>query len=1426
MEKIATCIKEHGNWGSKLTKELRMDNTEYNPIKVKEVLAIASPKLNKLIETIHELDAKDLKKHGKLFKHFIYSDIKSAYGAKLMASILQSDGFHHAYRLKKTTRGMSFALDLKKENKNNTFAILTSVAFYEKPIGVQFRRELLKTYNQRPSNSYGENIRIIVLDSGFREGVDLFDVKYVHLMESITTLNDQKQAIGRATRFCGQKGLNFDSVKGWPLHVYRYETTVPEDIKKHLEKDLPSITPADDFFQMFLRYSNIDPKKIAFANELERVVIANAADKEYTKNIHDFKIGGSKSNYHWPPVKVENLCVDPPSTAVQDGKPAAAPLVTFSPTQDFVRENFTPKNPNHGMLLFHSVGTGKTCTAIATASSTFEQDDYTILYVTRYTLKPDVWKNMFDQVCSVVVQAYLKSGKTLPEAQAAKLRLISKKWIEPLSYRQLSNMLDGKNKFSDKLYEYNGRTDPLHKTLLIIDEAHKLFAADVEGQEKADIDVIRKSLNNSYEKSGKESVKVLMMTATPYTSDAMDMIRLMNLIMKNKFPEEFEEFSKTYLDDQGKFSEEGLNKFNKEMTGMVSYLNREKDIRSFAYPIFKEIRVPMSDYGFMNEMYQYVNYKAKLNGQVDDFISDSGNYKKDLAKYEQELYQMVEMVYNMKKKEVQLCYNNLDIFKNNVSEILKKYKSLLNKCKETSADCIKEIKKKYKIQEKEWRDDLKIELKNKSLEEKKLLKKEFDKKILNAAMDKDFDIQKCNLNINNKLQTTANDCEKKLIKSYKAKEKSLRDALKVSLKETDKTKEEKDLLKDEFNKTIIELNLNKNIDIQTCNDSINISECNKNANIYRDKELEKNNKIVEHERALCDVKKEQFNEWDTKQKEFRKSEVKKKADEINKKLNRAENKINIMKKVLVEKENILNDKIKNDTSQRNGLEECLKPEKYTPYYKKYLSSKVNIDDKDKDNTNTELIVNDEKIYLISGHGSEIISKFPNRNVMPKDKVLVLLPECGRYNYIATSCKFQDIFSDPSKRKWLRNPIKYKSQIENKLQHSIRIYLPGEYVPNLYTNLFLNVNKENNEKTGKVIIAKSGVFRNFYPINRDIFIEPTQRHNLGDQKCIKYAGMIDSISDYTTDIHKEVFKGNIYPPASKGTSYEDLERNNFSIRKILNDIGPGIYYYTGCRYSSTIPEDFEKVIHMSEEQQDKSKRTVRIGSLPMKLLGVDNIENHEVNKIKIRKKTNEDENVEVKPEEVKPEVKPIIKKKYRKPKVVITKEDTDILKEYELEINDLYDEIIQDEKYIGTINKTIEEKINKWKDLLQKVPSTVLQKRLIHKLIWIESILNETEPSEVIQSEIIDTEYIQLSTAYQFKNKYTKNRKTFYDKMYGVIPLSLNYDDDKCSANSLLKRITRLYNNGKKIKLPQQIIKWTPKVIKEICTSTRSMIQEI
>ena len=143
------------------------------------------------------------------------------------------------------------------------------------------------------------------------------------------------------------------------------------------------------------------------------------------------------------------------------------------------------------------------------------------------------------------------------------------------------------NQYYKDLVQINGTEDPLRKTLLIIDEAHKLYGGtDLSEMERPNMKQLKGAIMNSYIKSGKDSVRLLLMTASPITQNPMELIQLINLckLPQDQLPETFDEFSRQYLDEDGIFTEQGEKKFEDENAGIVSYLNREFDARQFAQP--------------------------------------------------------------------------------------------------------------------------------------------------------------------------------------------------------------------------------------------------------------------------------------------------------------------------------------------------------------------------------------------------------------------------------------------------------------------------------------------------------------------------------------------------------------------------------------------------------------------------------------------------------------------------------------------------------------------------------------------------------------------------------------------------------------------------------------------------------------------------
>jgi len=994
------CIRKRSNW-STMKNEFKIDHPDFHPDFFLKDMPAFSPKLVALLKKIKDLDARDKKKHGTTFKHFIFSDIKSGgQGAKMLAAALVSNGWQMGYKAElknadkfpkkniseenddissipsekenprksstrdtysKSTPGKTSStrsssekeesssartsstnvsseksiselssqssggrgsddesysengpkpnwgpLEMLSHNdlkKTNSFYLLSSVPVYDKPISVRMKKEILATFNSRPENIYGDLARIIVMDSGFKEGIDLFDIKYIHIFEPSLNMADQKQVIGRGTRTCGQKGLEFHPTQGWPLEVFIYDMEIPEKLRF-------SLLGSETAYELLMRAMNTDIRLANFGYDVERLAVLGSVDYELNENVHQFQIeeeyeddeqivfGGSPSSsekssqkeeepidkedvellfqgvmpmghkemtkyiqdkfgeYKWEKVKMENLCGDVPdewkrlssssssssrktptisdisvssrrsenkedediendlltqpgslkslSTITgQDVSPisnirerpiseistvsekplasvvssivtksqspqsslrqseetvvtrterpseadtlsvgpskaetvsvgpseadtlsvgpskaetvsvgpseaetiteiakrstgrkskktgGASSVLSFTPTQAFIQHYFSPFCPVKGMLLYHSVGTGKTCSAIAAATTNFEPLDYTILWVTRTTLKNDIWKNMFDQVCHKAIQERIANGEVIPDTQKERMRLLSKAWrIRPMSYKQFSNLVSKKNAFYERLVKENGEADPLRKTLLIIDEAHKLYGnSGLSALETPDMEAFHGALMNSYAVSGFDSVRVLLMTATPITENPMELIRLINLCrpIQSQIPDTFERFAEKYLKEDGGFTPEGQIRFLDDIAGHISYLNREKDARQFSQPRVKKVLVPMvADVQMVEDFDKFVS-RSEAETDVLKYQADLENLVKKMEEellviskigLQSEFHKICENFPDLPKKKCQTVVNR------NITDLMKEVKQHIQTAKE------------------------------------------------------------------------------------------------------------------------------------------------------------------------------------------------------------------------------------------------------------------------------------------------------------------------------------------------------------------------------------------------------------------------------------------------------------------------------------------------------------------------------------------------------------------------------------------------------------------------------------------------------------------------------------------------------------------------------------------------------------------------
>ena len=268
INKKALCIRKVSNFSFQ-AKQHKVDKSNFDLKDFQKKLHEVSPKVIKLLDTIKELDENDMKKYNKNFKHIIYTDIKeSSAGSKMIAASMMTKDYTNIY-----DKSLKINENTLSKNYNKNFALLSSVQIYDKPFPVKLKKHIIELFNKRPDNINGNLVRFIILDSGYKEGIDLFDVKYVHIFEPLITESDEKQVIGRGTRFCGQKGLDFIPNIGWPLHVFKYNLIDDNNINVH---------------KLFINNSGLDLSKLIFATELENISKYGAVDYNLNINIHNF----------------------------------------------------------------------------------------------------------------------------------------------------------------------------------------------------------------------------------------------------------------------------------------------------------------------------------------------------------------------------------------------------------------------------------------------------------------------------------------------------------------------------------------------------------------------------------------------------------------------------------------------------------------------------------------------------------------------------------------------------------------------------------------------------------------------------------------------------------------------------------------------------------------------------------------------------------------------------------------------------------------------------------------------------------------------------------------------------------------------------------------------------------------------------------
>ncbi len=265
------------------------------------------------------------------------------------------------------------------------------------------------------------------------------------------------------------------------------------------------------------------------------------------------------------------------------------------PIQLKIYKEFSLNNKN-GLLLAHSVGAGKTLTGALLANKFQRLYNYDVMWITRTTLKKEIEKT--------------------------KDFLELKNDINILTYKQFSNACSKRGYNYEMLVKVKGEKDILHNTLIIVDEAHKLYAENqLKHQEQHNIKAIEDAIFNSYEISGHDRARVVLLTATPITNHCMDFYNIMNLLMTNKKDRIHLEDLKDIFNQDGLMTKKGMINLKNKYSKVISFTDTSKDRSKFAK--VHNIEVPI--------LYD-LSKSSKRNCDKERNICEKLNYDKNKCK--------------------------------------------------------------------------------------------------------------------------------------------------------------------------------------------------------------------------------------------------------------------------------------------------------------------------------------------------------------------------------------------------------------------------------------------------------------------------------------------------------------------------------------------------------------------------------------------------------------------------------------------------------------------------------------------------------------------------------------------------------------------------------------------------------------------------
>ena len=322
----------------------------------------------------------------------------------------------------------------------------------------------------------------------------------------------------------------------------------------------------------------------------------------------------------------------------------------LSPHQMFVRNFLSFETPYNSLLLYHGLGTGKTCSAISIAE---EMRDYMkqmginnrIIVVASPNVQKEFRSQLFDerklkQIDGLWNLHACTGNKYLKEINPMNMKGMSKnKVVRQVSriintsymftgYLEFANMIQRKSTMEDETPSKIRRALKkfFQNRLIIIDEVQNIRSTDENTTNKRVASELMKLIENV------DNIRLLLLSATPMYNSYKEIIWLINLMNKNDrrgtigISEVFDKQGNFLIDNDG--YESGIELLRRKITGYISFVKGENPL-SFPFRIFP------SNFSVENTFQQFKVPDIQLNGKkviqpiehVDVFLTNIGSYQ-------------------------------------------------------------------------------------------------------------------------------------------------------------------------------------------------------------------------------------------------------------------------------------------------------------------------------------------------------------------------------------------------------------------------------------------------------------------------------------------------------------------------------------------------------------------------------------------------------------------------------------------------------------------------------------------------------------------------------------------------------------------------------------------------------------------------------